>query len=229
MGICLAKRKRVERADVTDAVRAKLNYSSLFWLFLGGSVCGFVLEGLWSVLRLGVWEDHSATLWGPFCIIYGFGAVAMYSAYAVLQGQAYRVQFAAYALLGSLLEFVGSWLQERVFGTVSWDYSGHFLNVGGRISLQMTLIWGALGVLFARFVFPHLTRALPYAKRPPLRILCVFLSVFMALNLTVTAAAILRWRERQSDASPSNAVEAFLDATCDDDRMQSVFSNMQFR
>lgn len=206
-----------------------MNYSALFWLFLGGSVSGFLLEGLWSWIRLGYWEDHSATVWGPFCIIYGFGAVIMYSAYVALQGQLLRVQFFAYAMLGSALEFAGSWLQERVFGSVSWDYSGHFLNIGGRISLQMTLIWGVLGVLFARFVFPHLAQVFVYAKRMPMRILCVFLSVFMALNLIVTAAAIFRWRERQEALPPSNVAEAFLDTAFDDRRMESVFNNMSFQ
>ena len=58
--------------------KEKVNYTSMFWLFMFGSVAGFLIEGIWCVIRSGRWENHSATLWGPFCIIYGFGAVLVY-------------------------------------------------------------------------------------------------------------------------------------------------------
>ena len=40
--------------------------TDMLWLFVGGSVIGFVLEGLWHILRVGTWESHTATVWGPF-------------------------------------------------------------------------------------------------------------------------------------------------------------------
>ena len=36
-----------------------------------------------------------------------------------------------------------------MFGSVSWDYSAHLLNLGGRVSLKMALMWCALGVAIA--------------------------------------------------------------------------------
>ena len=51
----------------------RLRYTTLFWLFFLGSIAGFVLEGLWRIILVGHWENHSATVWGPFCIVYGIG------------------------------------------------------------------------------------------------------------------------------------------------------------
>ena len=119
----------------------KANYPEMFFLFFAGSVLGFLLEGIWRVIRTGAWENHAATVWGPFCIIYGFGAAALYW----ISGQASDLpiwaQFLLYALIGAAVEYLGSWGQELVFGSVSWDYSDRLLNINGRICLSMTLVW----------------------------------------------------------------------------------------
>lgn len=207
---------------------AQVNYVTLFTLFLCGSVVGFVLEGLWNVLRLGFWEDHSALVWGPFCIIYGIAMAGLYAIADQTRRFSWQMQFVMYALLGSALEFFGSLLQEKLLGTVSWDYTHHFMNIGGRVSLQMTLIWGALGLCFAKLVFPFLARLFDRPIKRPMCVACFTFSLFMALNMTVSAGAILRWRERQTEA-PSNAVETYLDTAYPDEKMQRIYPNMTFR
>ena len=127
----------------------RTGYATLLWLFMFGSVAGFVLEGLWCVLTDGRWESHTATVWVPFCIIYGIGAVAVYLLSGLLKGRSLPVQFAAFTLSGAAVEFFGSLFQELCFGSVSWDYSAHLLNLGGRVSLKMALMWGAMGAAVA--------------------------------------------------------------------------------
>ena len=106
----------------------KIRLSALCWLFSLGSVIGFVLEGIWSVLRLGYWENHSATVWGPFCIVYGIGTVLMYSISALVAEKSLPVQFGIFALAGGVVEYFASWFQELVFGVSTWNYDHHFLN-----------------------------------------------------------------------------------------------------
>lgn len=55
-----------------------ITYENMFWLFMIGSVLGVILEGIWCLIRAGHWETHVVSMWGPFCIIYGFGAVGLY-------------------------------------------------------------------------------------------------------------------------------------------------------
>lgn len=208
---------------------SKITYSKIFWLFLLGSLSGFVLEGLWCILRTGAWESHSATVIGPFCIIYGFGAVVVYLISTWVNGRGLLLQFILFSAAGTMVEFFGSLFQERVFGTVSWDYSGHFMNIGGRISLQMTLIWGVLGILFARLFFPALDRLLGKMRLRIWKTACALLSVFMVANLLLSAAAVTRWRERETaNLPPDNTFEQFLDETYDNETMKQNYPNMSF-
>lgn len=125
--------RTLEVPSKQNDISFKIRYSTLFWLFMLGSVVGFILEGLWCILLQGHWEHHSATVWGPFCIIYGIGAVAVYLLSVVLKNQNLLVQFAAFTVSGAAVEYFGSLFQELCFGSVSWDYSEHILNLGGRV------------------------------------------------------------------------------------------------
>lgn len=207
---------------------SSIKYQTLFWLFMIGSVLGFVLEGLWCLIKTGHWEHHVATIWGPFCIIYGIGAVAAFLISQLLSGKHVILQFGAFFLSGALVEYFSSLFQESCFGSVSWDYSEHFLNIGGRVSLQMALIWGILGVLFMRFLFPLLKRALEKLNRKVSVLLCWIVTVFMVINLVATSAVVTRWQSRLDDASPSNSIERAIDYIYGNEKMERLFPNMQF-
>lgn len=184
----------------------KVRYSTLFWLFFFGSIAGFVLEGLWCILTRGYWEHHSATVWGPFCIIYGSGAVAVYLLSIFLRKKDILVQFAAFTLSGAAVEYFGSLLQEICFGSISWDYSAHALNLGGRVSLKMALMWGILGILFMRLAFPLLNKLFEKMKGKGWKIACIGMTVFMVVNLLTSAAAVTRWRTRSEGTEATNTV-----------------------
>ena len=207
----------------------KSNYISLFWLFMIGSVIGFVLEGIWHAIRWGGWEDHSAVVWGPFCIIYGVAAAVLYLAAHHLSDKRAAVQFLVCAAVGSAVEWISAVFQERVFDSYSWDYSEQVFHLDGKVSLFMTCLWGALGVAFIRLLFPFLAKHLPKMSGGGWSVACVCLSVFMTLNLLLTATAVWRWGEREDAIPASNSFEDFLDERYDDEAMEKIFPNMKFR
>lgn len=217
-------------------IKAKLreynvNYNSIFCIFMIGSVLGFILEGIWHIIRKGSWESHSATVWGPFCIIYGIAAAVLYIGAIFLKDKNIALQFAVCAVAGSAIEYFSSLFQEACFGSVSWNYSKQFMNIGGRVSLRMTVLWGILGVAFIRILFPVMVRFLAYVRGRKWSVSCICLSVFMGINLVLTSIAVLRWGERMDPRSaiPANSVEKFLDERFDDERMSETFPNMVFK
>lgn len=206
-----------------------LSFPTLFWLFIAGSLMGFVMEGVWHFLREGTWGFRVATLWGPFCVIYGVGAVAMYLIALTVEQRHPLTQFAAFALAGSAVEYLSSLFQEAAFGTVSWNYSHHSINIGGRISLQMTLIWGVLGMVLMYGILPLLLRAFNRMHLNSRTTLCRMTAAFMCVNLLMTSIALMRWQERvHFDTPASNAVEAYMDKHWPDERMRERFPNMEF-
>lgn len=211
-----------------EAVRL-CSYQTLFVLFIFGSMAGFLIEGVCHIFKAGFWENHSAVVWGPFCIIYGIGAVAVYLLSCGLSRCGLFLSFVAFTLSGAAIEYFTSLIQEMWLGSASWDYSDHFLNIGGRVSLQMALFWGVLGLLFVWFLYPPLQYVLGRIHGKWLNRACVVLSVFMAVNLLVTAAALTRWTARQNGEQASTSIELALDRHFDDATMTDLFPNMTFR
>lgn len=206
----------------------EIRYSQVFWVFMAGSVLGFIVEGIWCVLRKGAWENHAATVWGPLCLVYGIGALALYIMAMYSQGQRASRQFFLCGLAGSAVEYFTSLFQEIFFGSRSWDYSEHYINLNGRVSLRMTLMWGVLGLAFIRWVLPALQAALAHMQGQGWHMVCVALSCWLAVNLLVTGAALGRWKERQQGISPGNRVEISLDKHFPNTRMEAIFNNMEF-
>lgn len=62
--------------------------------------------------------------------------------------------FVISAFVGAGFEYFCSWLQEQMFGTVSWDYSDTPFNLDGRTNLMYALIWGFLGLVWVRYLYP---------------------------------------------------------------------------
>ena len=204
-------------------------YEQLFCVFFFGSILGFVIEGIWHIILTGAWVDHSATVVGPFCTVYGAGAVAAFLVARILPRRSVGLQFVAFALAGGAVEYFTSLFQERTFGSVSWDYSSHTLNLGGRVSAQMAILWGFLGMVFVGLIYPVLKKRLCRMHTRRWHVFCIACSVFMAFNLFVSASAILRWKERKQDLPPSSQWETYLDNTYPDARMEYVYCDMHFR
>lgn len=205
-----------------------MHFTDACWLFVGASFLGFLLEGLWSVIRHGYWINNTATVWGPFSIIYGVGALAVFLLAYLLRTRSIVLQTVAYAAAGTLVEYLASLFQESCFGTRSWDYSTYPLNIGGRVSIRMSLVWGVLGVLFGCFLFPHLTRLFLAMRSRQNTVICIFLIAFMATNMALTSAALLRWGQRQAGRAAEGSFEIWLDDNFGDERMHRVFHNMSF-
>lgn len=221
--------QRLKNLDSRKKLSCSARPIELFWIFLVGSFAGFLMEGIWSFVSLGHWENHVATLWGPFCIVYGIGAVLVYVLSDLTKNKSVFFQFLVYVFAGGLTEYFVSFFQEKWFGSVSWDYSTQPLNINGRVSVMMALIWGLIGIFFAKFIFSSLKKVLKKLNSKKINIITILVAVFMAFNLAFTSLAVNRWNNREKNIAPQNTVDIFLDTHYNNNKMESIFTNLNFK
>ena len=118
-----------------------MNFYKLFWIFVIGYFLGVVIETLWCLIRYRKLESRKGLVWGPFNLVYGFGALVMTLGLYPLRDNRDLFIFAAGALLGGVFEYICSVVQEKVTGTISWDYRNFPLNLHGRINLLYCFFW----------------------------------------------------------------------------------------
>lgn len=116
--------------------------------FILYSFCGWVME---SVLKTYLQKKpvNSGFLYGPFCPIYGFGAIIMFLFLEGLKDKPVLLFIVAFFVL-SIWEYIVGWLLEKIFKAKYWDYSENKFNIKGRVCLMNSLFWGFLGVVFIR-------------------------------------------------------------------------------
>lgn len=205
-----------------------LNPFMLALFFAVFSFLGFIAEGLWSVISFGHWDNHYALVWGPFTIIYGFAVVALLLLFPYFGKRRMLDQFLICFLLGSIFEFGASWLQEKAFGTRSWDYYHLPLNLDGRICVRMSLIWGAAGVVFLRLFAGKIVKFAEKIQSRTIFNIGFVIFVFMIFDFTVSIFATVRYSERHFDIPADGAFEQMIDARFPDERMHQIYYNMIF-
>ena len=138
---------------------------SLFLLYLAlYSFLGWIAEVLYVFAQTQKLTNRGF-LTGPFLPIYGIGAIALVLLIEPYVKNPFLV-FVASVLVTSAIEYVGSLILDKMFHISLWDYHGRRFNLNGRICLQNSLGFGALGLLLIYVIHPFantLLNGLPQA------------------------------------------------------------------
>lgn len=198
-------------------------FKKIFWLFMIGCVFGCVFEMVNHFIHYGNWVSRRGLIYGPLNPVYGLGLVFFVIFLSKIKNPG--LIFLGGMLLGGGCEYLCSLIQEKVFGTISWDYSHQLFNIGGRTSLKYMLIWGILALLVMKVVYPALSNLIEKMPVKTGNILTVILIVFMIADIIISVVACLRQSERAEEKEPSNQVEVFLDKHFPDNKLNKIFEN----
>lgn len=204
-----------------------MNLTKLFWIFFIGCIAGFVLEEFWAFFVMHVVELRVGLVYGPFQPIYGGGAAIITLCLYNLYKQNSFVIFLASGLIGAAFEYLCSLGQELMFGTVSWDYSDTPFNLDGRTNLMFAVIWGFLGLIWIKFVYPAMSRWIEKIPKRLGGVLTVVLACFLIFDAFLSCAALARSEERSRDIPATTSLQLFLDEHLDDQYLAIVYPNMQ--
>ena len=195
----------------------------IFWIFIIGSIFGFFAEMIYALVYTRTLEIRQGLIYGPFIQIYGIGAVAYYILISNIQNP--KKAFFSGMLMGGILEYLCSFFQEIFFGTISWDYSGLFLNLNGRISLLYCVYWGMIAILYLKIVYPLLNKIEPLVYKKGIQIFTAFFMIFMTFDIVISCMAGNRQKERHRNIPAESFVDEFLDKAYPDELLDRIYSN----
>lgn len=210
-----------------------LCFKKLFFIFLVGSVIGAIYEDLlifaetYFTTGTGVWMLHRGVIYGPFNVIYGFGAALMCWVLLRKPYEDWQI-FLLAAGLGGLVEYMLSFFQELVTHTTSWDYHGMWLNLNGRTTIPFMLVWGAMGLLLVKVIYPFVSRLIEQIPPQTGEILFTILLVLMIVDMTISWSALIRRALRHNDIPALTPVGEFYDHNYPDEFLVKYFPNMKW-
>lgn len=159
-------------------------FLELLKYFIIYSMLGWVME---SVFR-SICERkliNTGFLKGPFCPIYGIGAIIMIVFLKQFQDNIFLLFLMSFIVL-TIWEYVVGVFLEKVFNTKYWDYSNHKVNFQGRICLTNSIYWGILGVVFICYIHPFISEKLLLVPEYIVNILAITIMVILIVDMVIS-------------------------------------------
>ena len=174
----------------------KIEIQKLFWYFVLFSMVGLVLETIFCYVTTGVIESRKGLIWGPFCPVYGVGAVFLIFFLEHVEQKKYFKLFLYGFLIGSVIEYLLSYGLEEIYVTRFWDYSYTQKDINGRICVLYSLFWGILAILLMKIAKPKIDGLIKKIPTKMNTVGAIFILIFLILDVIVTIWAINTYETR---------------------------------
>ena len=162
------------------------NAAQLLWLFFIYSFMGWVTEVVLKYFQYKRFINRGFLI-GPYCPIYGTGAVIVTLGGNLLApvDRSWAMSFLIAFVLCGLLEYMTSYILEKHFHARWWDYSQKPMNLNGRVWIGNLILFGLGGTAIIKILNPRLL-ALPSLMDP-----LFFNSLLTAVSLLFVADAVM--------------------------------------
>ena len=195
----------------------------IFVIFMIGSVLGYIVEMIVGLVQNGHFVSRQGLIYGPFTPVYGIGIIVYYIFFKIVKTRDKKKVFIFSFILGGITEYLCSYIQEKIFGTISWDYSEWIFNINGRTTIFHCTYWGIAGLLYVKYIEPIIPKIEEFIKSHKIKIIEASVAIFMLFNITISSMAAIRQKERLDEIPANSSVDIFLDNVYPDEYMDQVF------
>lgn len=172
--------------------------SVYFLWFIIYSIIGWIYETILCSITQKQFVNRGF-LNGPYCPIYGFGAVINIMLLGKLESPI--VIFFLGAILACILEYFTSWAMEKLFHARWWDYSNRKLNLKGRICLIGAVVFGTLSALVIKVIHPVVYEYTNSLKKSILNITSLLLFTIFVTDTTYTITKFAKFEKKLKELS----------------------------
>lgn len=165
-----------------------------FCFFVIYSFIGWVCETVFCSIAQHRFVNRGF-LSGPFCPIYGFGALLVLNLFSRYEDGLLAL-FLLSVVVTSVVEYLTSFLLEKLFHLTLWDYSNHRWNLNGRVCLRNSLLFGVMSVAMVKVVHPLVVRIFEKIPQSAALIFLAVLSVYFLADVVLSVIAVVAFTRR---------------------------------
>ena len=156
------------------------------------AVMGYFAEAINSFLHGGKLSNRGF-LFGPYLPIYGFGAVVMIVLWQMVPHDNVFLTFFVAMMVGVVLEYITSYILEKIFHLRWWDYSkSDKLNINGRVCLRNSVVFGIGGCVFCYLLLPAVKNVMDVAPNWLLITLALVMVVVYFVDFVASSYANMK-------------------------------------
>ncbi|MBP3597510.1 MAG: putative ABC transporter permease [Clostridia bacterium] len=163
-----------------------------FVLFLIYSFAGWFLESVGGIINVKKFVNRGFLI-GPYCPIYGVGVICFTLLLSQYKNDLVLLFFLS-MLIAGVLEYLTSYLMEKIFNARWWDYSKNRFNINGRICLETMIFFGICGCLFLKILNPFFEKWINMIPDLILTIITSIIGIIMFIDFIISTIIILTFK-----------------------------------
>ena len=146
-----------------------------FLLFIIYAFLGWCMEVIGKLIQYKRFINRGFLI-GPYCPIYGYGALLITFLLKRYTSDPITLFIMAILVCGTL-EYLTSYFMEKIYNVRWWDYSNKKFNINGRICLETMIPFGLLASLIIYVLHPAVIKLVD--KLSPTALLVVAITLFV--------------------------------------------------
>lgn len=187
------------------------SYCILFFIY---SFLGWIMEVTLTLITDQKFVNRGFLL-GPCCPIYGCGCILLN---LLLHNYTNNilVLFILTMFTCSSLEYITSFLMEKIFKLRWWDYSQMKFNINGRICLETMTPFSILGVLAIKYATPFFITNINKLSEKTILIISIILITLFIIDVIISLTIVFKLKfvskniKKDSTLDIKNAIKKFI-------------------
>ena len=226
--------KNLNASQAKDKIdENKTTIHNYLWYLIIFSILGLIVETIFCFITTGNIESRRGLILGPFCPIYGVGAVILIFVLNRYKGHKLKL-FVYGTILGGLIEYIISYILESIYGARFWDYTWLKLNLNGRICLRYSIYWGILSLLLIDVFKKYIDKLINKIKGKPRLIVDIIVTIILVIDIIFTVWGISVYKTRAKETlegknyvTNNTIIQKFENTVFSNEIMSSIFPNLQ--
>lgn len=173
------------------------NLSTYLLLLMLYSFFGWICEVIYCSIPAGKFINRGFLI-GPYCPIYGFGAIFV----LLLLGQ-YKdnvfILFGMSMIIAGIIEYITSYVLEKIFNLSLWDYSKRTFNINGRVCLENLLMFGVMALAVVYVINPFMMGIVLSLSDFARKLIFTFFGVTVLIDLSLTVKVLRQIKDMASE------------------------------
>ncbi len=170
----------------------KRSILEMVFIFTICSMLGFLVEIVYVYLSVGRVVNRGMLV-GPYCPIYGFGAIILYLLFYNLKPTKANIPYTFFvsAITMGAFELLSGLAFKYILGIEMWNYSGKFLNILNYTTVPILIGWGILGTIYVFFIQKLLLKIIYLLPKNVATNIAIVIVVIFATDLIVSIYRII--------------------------------------
>ncbi len=182
----------------------------IFLFFIGYSILGYIAEVISCTIESKKLTLSRGFLIGPYLPIYGVGATIMVVMLNRFKNNIFLL-FIMSVLLCTILEYLTSYVMEKLFKLRWWDYSEEKYQLNGRICLKNSLLFGIAGVFVVYVMQPFYVILLNTLENKYILFITIIFLIIFLIDYITSVYIIIRFRGTVKEIKKQDSTKEIKD------------------